>query len=75
MTDKTSTATASASVAFPVASLAVFVMLIMKVGNIAGFASVSWWWVFSPWLISLGLFVVVIAVILIIGLLVVLFGK
>lgn len=70
MSEKT-TSSASASIAFPVASLAVFVMLIMKVGNIAGFGSVSWLWVFSPWLIVGGLivsFLVVAAILAGIGL-------
>lgn len=67
MSEKTSTASATASVGFPVASLAVFVMLIMKLGNIAGFASVSWWWVFSPWLIAIGLTVGILLVIAVVG--------
>lgn len=58
MTEK-STSSATASIGFPVASLAVFVMFVLKVAGMAGaswgLADLSWLWVFAPWLIVLGL--------------------
>jgi hypothetical protein len=58
-----SSATASASVGFPVFTIAFFVLLILKVagqqGASWGLANLSWWWVFSPLLFGFGLFLLV----------------
>lgn len=47
-------ATASASVGFPVFTLAFAVLLVLKVAGMYGaswgLASISWFWVFSPFL-------------------------
>lgn len=78
MTDKNS-ATATASVGFPVFGLAFAVLFVLKVAGLAGaswgLANLSWWWVFSPLLIGLALSLVVIAIFLFIVFLVAVFGK
>lgn len=57
MTNSTSSATASVSV--PFLGLAFAVLLVLKVAGMAGaswgLANLSWWWVFSPVLIGIGL--------------------
>lgn len=58
MTDSNNSATSSVSVSF--LGLAFAVLLVLKVAGLAGaswgLANLSWWWVFSPILIGLGLF-------------------
>lgn len=73
------TATASASAGIPVFGLAFAILFILKVAGLAGaswgLASLSWWWVFAPLLIGFGIFFLIIATVLVIGLLVAIFGK
>lgn len=51
------TANASATIAFPFATLAVAVMAVLKIAGMQGaswgLANLSWWWVFSPWLFAI----------------------
>jgi hypothetical protein len=65
------TATASASAGFPVLGLAFAVLFVLKVAGQAGaswgLASLSWWVVFSPLLVGLGLFVFVLLIILLVA--------
>lgn len=53
------TATASASVGFPVFTIAFAVLFVLKVAGEAGatwgLANLSWWWVFSPIFVAIGL--------------------
>lgn len=53
-----SSASASASVGFPVFGLAFAVLFVLKVAGLAGaswgLANLSWWWVVSPILIGFG---------------------
>lgn len=60
----TSSATASASVAFPFSTIAVVGLIIAKLQNLWGLGDLSWWWVFAPYWLP---FLVFIAVLLIIG--------
>lgn len=59
-TNTGSTATATATTSFPVFGLAFVVLLVLKLAGMAGaswgLANLSWWWVFSPLLIGLGIF-------------------
>ena len=58
------TATASASVAFPFATIAVVVLIIAKTQNLWGLGDLSWVWVFAPWWLSIVAF---FGVLLIVG--------
>lgn len=58
------TATASATVAFPLATIAVVVLAVAKVQNLWGLGDLSWVWVFAPWWLSIVAF---FGVLLIIG--------
>lgn len=66
-----SSATASASVGFPVFGLAFAVLFVLKVAGMAGaswgLANLSWWWVVSPLLIGFGWFVFWILVVILIA--------
>jgi hypothetical protein len=65
MSDSNS-ATASASVAFPVFTLITGVLLVLKLGNVGSFGDLSWWWVFAPMLAGLGIAIFFILIFLII---------
>lgn len=69
MTNNSSSATATAS--FPVFGLAFAVLLILKVAGLAGaswgLASLSWFWVFFPLMLGFGLFLFVIAIVLLVA--------
>jgi len=79
MSKPSSTATATASVGFPVFGAAFAVLFVLKVAGMAGaswgLANLSWWWVVSPLLIGLGFSLFVIAIFLLILLGVAFFGS
>lgn len=64
-------ASSSASISFPVFGLAFAVLLVLKVAGLAGaswgLASLSWFWVFFPLLLGFGLFLFVIAIVLLVA--------
>ena len=75
MSNSNNTATASASVAFPVFTLITGVLLVLKLGNVGSFGALSWWWVFAPMIAGFGIFVAVLVILLLVALLLAVFGK
>lgn len=59
------TATASASVVFPFATIAVVVLIIAKLQNLWGLGDLSWVWVFAPWWLSFVAFLGIMLIILV----------
>ena len=70
-------ASSSSSVSVSFLGLAFAVLLVLKIAGMAGaswgLANLSWFWVFSPILIGFGIFLLVLAVILIIAVLAAIF--
>lgn len=64
MSNTTNTATASASVVFPLTTVMVVGLIIAKLQNLWGLGDLSWVWVFAPYWMG---FVVFLAFLLIIG--------
>lgn len=62
----TATATATASRGFPVFAFATMVLFVLKVGNVASFGDISWWLVFAPLLLGLGIALIFLVIFLII---------
>lgn len=78
MSNTKSTATASASVGLPVFTLVVAVLFVLKVAAINGASwglDISWWLVFAPWLVGLGITITFLAVFIFIAFIVAVFGK
>lgn len=71
MTTNNNSATASASVGFPVFTIAFLTLLVLKIAGLNGaswgLANLSWWWVFSPLLIGFGLFVLIMFVLIVVA--------
>lgn len=64
----TNTATASASVAFPMGTVLVVILAVAKVQNLWGLGDLSWWWVFAPyWLGILAFFGILLIVAIFVG--------
>ena len=55
-------------------SLATVLVVIFLVLKLVGVIHWSWWWVFSPWWISLGLFIGILLIVLAVMAIVALFG-
>jgi len=63
MTDKTNTATSSATVTFPLATVLVVLLAVAKTQNIYDLGDLSWWWVFAPYWLGFVVFLAVLAII------------
>lgn len=74
-----SSSTATASGGIGIFGLAFAVLLVFKLAGLAGaswgLANLSWWWVFSPLLISFGLSILILVIVLVVGGLVAFFSK
>lgn len=70
----TNNASASASGGIGLFGLAFIALLVFKLAGMAGaswgLANLSWWWVFSPLLIGFGLWLLIVAIVVIIAVLV-----
>lgn len=72
MTTPNATATANASRGLPVFALATMALFVLKVGSVGSFGAISWWLVFTPLFIGVGialLFLTIFLVILLIAVL------
>jgi hypothetical protein len=74
----TNTATASASVGFPVFAFATMVLLVLKIAALNGASwglNISWFWVFSPLIIGFALTLFILAIFFLVILVIAIFSK